>query len=52
LFYPLAMMFLVELLRFNYFSATRCFPVVLALLFLWSVARPSLPAAAQGERSW
>jgi oligosaccharide repeat unit polymerase len=40
LFYPIAVMFLVELLRFNYFSASRCVPAVLALLLLWGVARP------------
>jgi hypothetical protein len=43
LFYPLAVLFLVELLRLNYFSSTRCFPVVLALLFVWAVAKPAPP---------
>jgi hypothetical protein len=38
--YPVAVLFLVELLRFNYLAATRFFPVALALVFLWSVARP------------
>lgn len=40
LFYPVAVLFLVELLRFNYLATSRCFPAVLALAFLWSVARP------------
>jgi hypothetical protein len=39
LFYPVAVMFLVELLRFNYFAATRFFPVAMALLILWMVTR-------------
>lgn len=39
LLYPVAVMFLVELLRFNYFAATRFFPLALALLFLWAAAR-------------
>jgi hypothetical protein len=39
LFYPVAVMFLVELLRFNYFAATRFFPLALALSFLWMAAR-------------
>lgn len=43
LFYPLAVMFLVELLRFNYFASTRCFPTVMALLFVWAVSRPATP---------
>jgi hypothetical protein len=47
LFYPLAVMFLVELLRFNYFASTRCFPAVVALLFLWSVSRPALAQPPQ-----
>ena len=39
LFYPVAMMFLVELLRFNYFAATRFAPLALALFVLWLAAR-------------
>ena len=39
LFYPVAMMFLVELLRFNYFAATRFFPLAMALLLVWIAAR-------------
>jgi len=39
LFYPVAVMFLFELLRFNYFASTRSFPVAMALLFIWMVAR-------------
>jgi hypothetical protein len=46
LFYPVMVLFLVELLRFNYLAATRFFPVALALLFLWSVARPPRPAGS------
>ena len=43
LFHPVMVLFLFELLRFNYLAATRFFPVALALLFLWSVAtRPTL----------
>jgi len=52
LFYPLAMMFLVELLRFNYFAATRCFPVVMALSCLWLVSRPAAIQPVQGTPSW
>ncbi|HET7525723.1 MAG TPA: hypothetical protein VFK10_07255, partial [Burkholderiaceae bacterium] len=51
LFYPLAVMFLVELLRFNYFASTRCFPVVIALLFLWAVSRPAMPPS-QPSAAW
>ena len=43
LFYPVMVLFLVELLRFNYLASTRFFPAALALLLLWSVARPVLP---------
>jgi hypothetical protein len=43
LFYPIAVLFLVELLRFNYFASTRCFPAALALLFLWAVCKPAPP---------
>jgi len=43
LFYPMAMMFLVELLRFNYFAASRFFPVAVALVLIWAVARPVVP---------
>lgn len=37
--YPVAVLFLVELLRFDYLASSRCFPVALGLLFLWWVAR-------------
>lgn len=40
LLYPPAALFLIELLRFNYLSATRFFPIALALFGLWMVARP------------
>ena len=43
LFFPLAMMFLVELLRFNYFASSRFFPVAMALVLIWAVARPVAP---------
>jgi hypothetical protein len=51
LFHPMAMMFLVELLRFNYFAATRFFPIALALVALWCVARPVAFAARPGSRT-
>ena len=37
LFFPMAMMFLVELLRFNYFASSRFFPVAVALVLIWAV---------------
>lgn len=43
LFFPLGMLFLVELLRFNYFASSRCFPIVLALALIWAVSRPVNP---------
>lgn len=43
LFFPTAMLFLVELLRFNYFASTRFFPVAVALAFIWAVSRPVQP---------
>jgi hypothetical protein len=43
LFFPLGMLFLVELLRFNYFSSSRCFPIALALALIWAVSRPASP---------
>ena len=43
LFFPLAMMFLVELLRFNYFASSRFFPVAVALVLIWAVSRPVSP---------
>jgi hypothetical protein len=43
LFYPIAMMFLVELLRFNYFASSRFFPVASALALIWAVSRPVPP---------
>jgi hypothetical protein len=39
----MAMMFLVELLRFNYFAASRFFPVAVALVLIWAVSRPVVP---------
>jgi hypothetical protein len=50
LFYPVCVMFLVELLRFNYFAATRFLPLALALVFVWLVARP-VPALSPREAS-
>jgi hypothetical protein len=44
LFYPMAMMFLVELLRFNYFASSRFIPVALALCLIWALSRPTLPS--------
>lgn len=49
LFYPVMVLFLFELLRFNYLSSTRFFPAALALLFLWSVARRPRPP---GRPAW
>jgi hypothetical protein len=49
LLYPTAVIFLVELLRFNYFASTRFFAAAIALLFLWAVARPQ-SASLQGSR--
>lgn len=43
LFYPVAVLFLVELLRFNYFAASRFFPVALALAFVWAASRRTPP---------
>jgi hypothetical protein len=43
LFFPMAMMFLVELLRFNYFASSRFFPVAVALVLIWAVSRPVPP---------
>lgn len=37
--YPVAVLFLFELLRFDYLAASRFFPVALGLVFLWWVAR-------------
>jgi hypothetical protein len=52
LFHPMAMMFLVELLRFNYFAATRFFPIALALAALWSVARPGSRTMRTTSATW
>jgi hypothetical protein len=41
LFYPPALLFALEILRFNYFASTRFFPVAVALAFLWAVSRPA-----------
>ena len=46
LFYPVSVIFLIELLRFNYFASTRFFPTALALAFVWLVTRRTLPRAA------
>jgi hypothetical protein len=43
LFFPMAMLFLVELLRFNYFASSRFIPVAVALLLIWAVSRPVVP---------
>jgi hypothetical protein len=43
LFYPMAMMFLVELLRFNYFASSRFFPIAVVLALVWAVSRPVTP---------
>jgi hypothetical protein len=45
LFFPMAMLFLVELLRFNYFASSRFFPVAVALALIWAVSRPVPPYA-------
>ncbi len=39
LFYPVCVMFLVELLRFNYFSASRSLPILLALALAYVATR-------------
>jgi hypothetical protein len=52
LFYPVAVMFLVELLRFNYFAATRFFPLALALFFVWLVARRVPTQALRRSVPW
>lgn len=52
LFYPVAMMFLVELLRFNYFAATRFFPLALALFLVWLVARRVSAQTLQRVAPW
>ncbi len=54
LFYPPAMLFVLEILRFNYFASTRFFPVAVALVFLWAVARPAplVPSYAAKGLSW
>lgn len=54
LFHPAAMMFLVELLRFNYFASTRFFPIALALAALWCVARtqPASRTTATTAATW
>ena len=46
------MMFLVELLRFNYFAATRFFPLAMALLFVWLVARQVPLQPQHGTVPW
>jgi len=52
LFYPVAMMFLVELLRFNYFAATRFLPLAMALCFVWLVARVAPSPFPQRAPTW
>lgn len=54
LFYPPAVLFLLEILRFNYFASTRFFPVAVALAFLWAVSRPAplVPAYPAQGPSW
>jgi hypothetical protein len=43
LFFPMAMLFLVELLRFNYFASSRFFPIAVALALIWAASRPVTP---------
>jgi hypothetical protein len=54
LFYPPALLFVLEILRFNYFASTRFFPVAVALAFLWAVARPAplVPSYAAKGPAW
>ena len=53
LFYPVCVLFLVELLRFNYFSASRFLPILLALLLgafsAYRGRRRFLPRVAGGQ---
>jgi hypothetical protein len=51
LFYPVAVLFMVELLRFNYFASTRFFPVALALAFVWAASRTTAPAIVAAHPS-
>jgi len=44
LFYPIAMMFLLELLRFNYFASSRFLAAAVPLVLIWVVARPATPS--------
>jgi hypothetical protein len=44
LFYPIMMMFLVELLRFNYLASSRFFAATVALVLIWAVSRPAIPS--------
>jgi hypothetical protein len=44
LFFPLATLFLLELLRFNYFATSRFFATAVALVVIWAVSRPATPS--------
>jgi hypothetical protein len=44
LFFPMAMMFLLELLRFNFFASSRFFAVAVPLVLIWAVSRPAIPS--------
>jgi hypothetical protein len=44
LFFPLAMLFLLELLRFNYFATSRFFATAVPLVLIWAVSRPAIPS--------
>lgn len=52
LFYPVCVMFLFELLRFNYFAATRFLPLALALLLVWLVSRQVSMPPVHKVTSW
>jgi hypothetical protein len=43
LFFPLAMLFLLELLRFNYFASSRFFASAVPLVVIWAASRPVFP---------
>jgi hypothetical protein len=43
LFFPMAVMFLLELLRFNYLASSRFFAATVPLLLIWIVSRPVVP---------
>jgi hypothetical protein len=51
LFYPMAVLFLIEVLRFNYIASTRFFPIALALAALWCTARPAAVGRQPASRT-